>query len=55
MAMNSGWDEDVLSIVSAGEHGGAGHTPFSTPKRPSRLVKPMSKVRDTARQLEDTA
>jgi hypothetical protein len=30
-------------------------TPFSTPKRPSRVVKPTSKVRDTARQLEDTA
>ncbi|GKU05935.1 unnamed protein product [Fusarium langsethiae] len=29
--------------------------PFSTPKRPSRVVKPTSKVRDTARQLEDTA
>jgi hypothetical protein len=29
-------------------------TPFSTPKRLSRLVKPTSKVRDTARQLEDT-
>ncbi|CEI70964.1 hypothetical protein FVEN_g9671 [Fusarium venenatum] len=28
--------------------------PFSTPKRPSRVVKPTSKVRDTARQLEDT-
>ncbi|KAM6504661.1 hypothetical protein FSOLCH5_15522 [Fusarium solani] len=30
-------------------------TPFSTPKRSSRVVKPTSKVRDTARQLEDTA
>ncbi|KAJ0131018.1 Siderophore iron transporter 3 [Fusarium oxysporum f. sp. albedinis] len=29
--------------------------PFSTPKRPSRMVRPTSKVRDTARQLEDTA
>jgi uncharacterized protein YbbK (DUF523 family) len=29
--------------------------PFSTPRRPSRVVKPTSKVRDTARQLEDTA
>ena len=29
--------------------------PFSTPKRPSRVVRPTSKVRDTARQLEDTA
>ncbi|RKK51368.1 hypothetical protein BFJ69_g17946 [Fusarium oxysporum] len=29
--------------------------PFLTPKRPSRVVKPTSKVRDTARQLEDTA
>ncbi|RKL17458.1 hypothetical protein BFJ70_g14639 [Fusarium oxysporum] len=29
--------------------------PFSTPKRPSRVVKPTSKVQDTARQLEDTA
>ncbi|SCO87608.1 uncharacterized protein FRV6_11735 [Fusarium oxysporum] len=29
--------------------------PFSTPKRPSRVVNPTSKVRDTARQLEDTA
>ncbi|KAJ4018266.1 hypothetical protein NW761_015205 [Fusarium oxysporum] len=29
--------------------------PFSTPKRPSRVVKPTSRVRDTARQLEDTA
>ncbi|KAF6525346.1 hypothetical protein HZS61_011141 [Fusarium oxysporum f. sp. conglutinans] len=28
--------------------------PFSTPKRPSRMVRPTSKVRDTARQLEDT-
>ncbi|KAI5455572.1 hypothetical protein BGZ63DRAFT_476006 [Mariannaea sp. PMI_226] len=30
-------------------------TPFLTPKRSSREVRPMSKVRDTARQLEDTA
>ncbi|KAF5964566.1 reverse transcriptase [Fusarium coicis] len=30
-------------------------TPFSTPKRSSRVVRPTSKVRDTARQLEDTA
>ncbi|KAK2124206.1 hypothetical protein NOF04DRAFT_6507 [Fusarium oxysporum II5] len=29
--------------------------PFFTPKRPSRVVRPTSKVRDTARQLEDTA
>src|SRR6478609_360869 len=29
--------------------------PFSTPRRLSRVVKPSSKVRDTARQLEDTA
>jgi hypothetical protein len=29
--------------------------PFLTPKRSSRVVKPTSKVRDTARQLEDTA
>ncbi|RYC79453.1 hypothetical protein BFJ63_vAg17665 [Fusarium oxysporum f. sp. narcissi] len=28
---------------------------FSTPKRPSRVVRPTSKVPDTARQLEDTA
>ncbi|RKK63857.1 hypothetical protein BFJ69_g16850 [Fusarium oxysporum] len=29
--------------------------PFSTPKRLSRMVRPTSKVRDTARQLEDIA
>ncbi|KAM6527509.1 hypothetical protein FSOLCH5_003575 [Fusarium solani] len=31
------------------------NTSFSTPKRSSRVVKPTSEVRDTARQLEDTA
>ncbi|KAF5973804.1 reverse transcriptase, partial [Fusarium bulbicola] len=30
-------------------------TPFLTPKRSSRVVRPTSKVRGTARQLEDTA
>ncbi|KAL6405804.1 hypothetical protein AUP68_10943 [Ilyonectria robusta] len=30
-------------------------TPFSTPKRPSRVAKPTSKVRDTAQQLENAA
>jgi hypothetical protein len=28
--------------------------PFSTPKRSNRVVKQATKVRDTARQLEDT-
>ncbi|KAK7582896.1 hypothetical protein V3481_012192 [Fusarium oxysporum f. sp. vasinfectum] len=43
-------------------HGGSGgaeivvvqdDSPFLTPKRPRREVRPTSKVRDTARQLED--
>ncbi|CEI70933.1 unnamed protein product [Fusarium venenatum] len=45
----------LISLLSWAEIVVEQDAPFSTPKRPSRVVKPMSKVRDTARQLEDTA